>query len=164
MLSLGTKAKVGKRVQITPFFGHKRSLKVILKRNAWLKSDVIVQGTGTLVIGENSYVSQFSVIGVNERIEIGENVMIANAVSLRDTDHEFGDLKSPMNQQGFTTAPVVVEDNVWLGHGVVVTKGVRIGSGAIVAANAVVTKDVPKNAIMGGVPARLIRYRDGEKG
>ncbi|MAO07771.1 MAG: acetyltransferase [Alteromonas sp.] len=85
--------------------------------------------------------------------------MIANAVSIRDTDHLFDDISLPMNQQGYRTRPVVIKDNVWIGHGVVITKGVTIEEGAIIAANAVVTKDVPKNTIVGGVPAKIIRER-----
>jgi acetyltransferase-like isoleucine patch superfamily enzyme len=86
--------------------------------------------------------------------------MIANAVSIRDTDHNFKDLDIDMLQQGIQTEPVYIKDNVWLGHGVVITKGVTIHSGAIVAANAVVTKDVPENAIVEGVPAKIIKYRN----
>jgi acetyltransferase-like isoleucine patch superfamily enzyme len=59
------------------------------------------------------------------------------------------------------TAPVYIEDDVWLGHEVVITKGVTVHSGAIVAANAVVTKDVPENTIVGGVPTKIIKYRNG---
>ncbi|MBT8255235.1 MAG: acyltransferase [Bacteroidia bacterium] len=86
--------------------------------------------------------------------------MIADAVSIRDTDHNFQDDSIPMNKQGFSTAPVKIMDNVWLGYGAVITKGVTIGSGAIVGANAVVTSDVPENAIVGGVPAKIIRYKN----
>lgn len=85
--------------------------------------------------------------------------MIASSVSIRDTDHRFDRLDIPMISQGIVTAPIVIKDNVWIGHGAVITKGVTIESGAIIAANAVVTRDVPANAIMGGVPAKLIKYR-----
>lgn len=160
ILSSRGRVHIEKRVTLRPFFGMEKTLKVELHPNSQLKHDVIIQGTGTLVLGENSYISSFSVIGVNQRIEIGKNVMIANAVSIRDTNHNFNDLSKPMIQQGFNTAPVKIMDNVWLGHGVVITQGVTIGSGAIIAANAVVTKDVPENAIAGGVPAKIIKYRN----
>lgn len=152
--------RIERRVSIRPFSGMKRTLKVQLHANSHLKHDLIIQGTGTLVLGENSYISSFCVIGVNERIEIGKDVMIADAVSIRDTDHNFQDDSIPMNKQGFSTAPVKIMDNVWLGYGAVITKGVTIGSGAIVGANAVVTSDVPENAIVGGVPAKIIRYKN----
>ncbi|MEL6812939.1 MAG: acyltransferase [Bacteroidota bacterium] len=164
ILSSTGRVHIEKRVTLRPFFGMEKTLKVELHKNSQLKHDVIIQGTGTFMLGENSYVSSFSVIGVNERIEIGKNVMIANAVSIRDTNHNFSDLSKPMIQQGFNTAPVKIMDDVWLGHGVVVTQGVTIHKGAIVAANAVVTKDVPENAIVGGVPAKVIKYRNEEEG
>ncbi|HET8573279.1 MAG TPA: acyltransferase [Edaphocola sp.] len=151
---------IGKHVKIHSFRDGLRTFKVILDEGARLKNDVIIQGTGKLYIGKKSYISSFSVIGVNKSITIGKNVMIADGVSIRDTDHCFDDLSIPMIEQGITTAPVVIEDNVWIGYGAVVTKGVNIGAGAIIAANAVVTKDVPANAIVGGVPARIIKFRD----
>ena len=159
ILEVHGKVKIDKRVSLSPFRGKKRTLKVVLHQNTHLKHDCIIQGTGTFSLGENSYISSYCVIGVNESIQIGKNVMIANAVSIRDTDHLFDDISLPMNQQGYRTRPVVIKDNVWIGHGVVITKGVTIEEGAIIAANAVVTKDVPKNTIVGGVPAKIIRER-----
>lgn len=153
------KTIIEKRVNIRPFFNAKTPLKIVLKNNTNLKHDILIQGSGTLVLGENSYIGSYSVIGVNDTIEIGKNVMIANAVSIRDTDHNFTDVSVDMVNQGIKTEPVYIKDNVWLGHGVVITKGVTINSGAIIAANAVVTKDVPENAIVGGVPAKVIKYR-----
>jgi len=154
------KTTIEKRVNIRPFFNAKTALNIVLKNNTNLKHDILIQGSGTLILGENSYIGSYSVIGVNDKIEIGKNVMIANAVSIRDTDHNFGDLSANMINQGITTAPIYIKDNVWISHGVVITKGVTIQSGAIVAANAVVTKDVPENAIVGGVPAKVIKYRN----
>ena len=65
----------------------------------------------------------------------------------------------PLKDQGYRTAPVVIGDEAWLGANAVVLRGVRIGRGAIVGANSVVTRDVPDYAIVGGVPARLLRMR-----
>ncbi len=149
-------------VIVKPFFikGSAKNLQIILKRNVLLKHSSVIQGSGTLVIDDNSYISSYCVIGVNERITIGKNVMIADAVSLRDTSHNFSRTDIPMKNQGFSTAPITIEDDVWIGHGCVVTKGVTIGKGAIIASNAVVTKDVPPLAIMGGIPAKIIKYRE----
>lgn len=153
------RAVIERRVRIKPFTGGKNKLKIFLGKRATLKQNVIIQGKGTFVLGENSYIESFSVIGVNERIEIGKNVMIANSVSIRDTDHNFEDLDKPMLFQGIKTKPIAIKDNVWIGHGVVITKGITIHSGAVIGANAVVTKDVPENAIVGGVPAKIIKMR-----
>ena len=135
-------------------------LNIILNKNSRIKYKVIIQGKGVFELGKNSYLSHHVIIGVNEKVSIGDNCMVASYVSIRDTDHKFDDLKTPMINQGIKTSPITIEDNVWIGHGAVITKGVTIESGAIIAANAVISKDVPKNAIMGGVPAKIIKYRD----
>ena len=156
------KSSVEGNVKIRLFFiGGTRTagLRIILKKNVLIKHSTILQGSGTLSIDENSYMGSFCVVGVNDSISIGKNVMIADAVSFRDTSHKFDRLDIPMNSQGFLTGPIIVEDDVWIGHGCVITKGVTIGKGAIIASNAVVTKNVPPLAIVGGVPAKIIKYR-----
>jgi len=150
---------IQERVTITSFNYNKKGLRIILNEKANIKHDVILQGSGDIVLGKNSFVGSFSVIGSNDLVKIGSDVMIAQSVSIRDTDHQFGKKEVPMNTQGITTAPVIIEDDVWVGYGAVITKGVRIGKGAIIGANAVVTKNVEPYSIMGGVPAKLIRYR-----
>lgn len=160
ILNTESNVVIEKRVSIKPFLGSKKSLKVELRKNSLLKHDIIIQGTGLFVLGENSYVSSFCVIGVNEKIVIGNNVMIADSVSIRDTDHNFDDLNSDMISQGINTSEIIIKDNVWIGYGAVITKGVVINEGAIIAANAVVTKDVPPNSIVGGVPAKVIKTRN----
>jgi len=157
---IGKNNVIARRVQIRPFFDQKNRLQLKTEGNVRIYSDVLIQGSGKISIGYRSFIGSFGVIGCNDEIKIGENVMIAQSVSIRDTDHNFESLEKPMIEQGFQTAPIIIENNVWIGHGAVITKGIRIGSGAIVAANAVVTKDVPNNAIVGGVPAKLIRYRE----
>lgn len=152
------KLTVGKGVTVKPFF-YWGKITLSFGENVRIFNHVIFQGSGSLKIGKNSFINPYSVIGVNQEIQIGENVMIATGVSIRDTDHNFEDLTKPMISQGIKTAPIFIRDNVWVGHGAVITKGVTINDGAIVAANAVVTKDVPKNAIVGGVPAKLIKFR-----
>ena len=159
-IQLKGKNVVRKSVHIRPFTKQSSKLKLILEPKANIYSFVLIQGSGTITLGERTFIGSFSTIGCNESISIGKNVMIAQSVSIRDTDHGFEDLQQPMIEQGITTAPIVIEDNVWIGHGAVITKGITIHSGAIIGANAVVTKDVPANAIVGGVPAKLIRYRE----
>nr|WP_210534648.1 acyltransferase [Thermosulfurimonas marina] len=152
-------AFVQKDVKCIFFWINNKPLRIILKEKANIRSNTIIQGSGILEIGKNSFIGSYSVIGVNEKIIIGNNVMIAHNVSIRDTDHKFNRTDLPMIQQGISTAPVVIEDDVWIGHGAIITKGVKIGKGAIVAAGAVVTKDVPPYAVVGGVPAKIIKYR-----
>lgn len=119
----------------------------------------IIQGSGHIVFGRNSFCGAYCVFGVNREILIGSHVMIADAVSIRDTDHVFEEVSLPMVRQGIVSSSVVIEDDVWIGGGATILKGVHIGKGAIIAAGAVVTKDVAPYSIVGGVPAKLIRRR-----
>ena len=120
------------------------------------------QGSGEIIFGKNSFCGEFSVFGCNDRIQIGSNVMIAQAVTIRDTDHNFQETNIPMIEQGITTSPVVIEDDVWIGHGVTITKGVTVGKGSVIAAGAVVTRDIPGYSIAGGIPAKIIKSRNAE--
>ncbi len=158
-VTLGGSNIVQHQVILNIFRHGKGKFRLRLGHRTNLYHHVLIQGSGELSIGDRTFIGSYSVIGCNEKISIGKNVMIAQSVSIRDTDHRFDDLETPMIDQGFVSSPIVIHDNVWIGHGAVITRGVTIGSGSIIAANAVVTKDVPENAIVGGVPAKLIRYR-----
>lgn len=151
---------IGSGFRLRNMGGKDSRFKLILRKGSSIKYNVIIQGKGVFELGKNSYLSHHVIVGANERVVIGENVMVASYVSIRDTDHSFERLDIPMKAQGIVTKPVIIEDNVWIGAGAVITKGITIGSGAIIGANAVVTKNVPRNAIMGGVPARIIKYRE----
>nr|WP_308169579.1 acyltransferase [Acrocarpospora catenulata] len=156
-------------VKLRPFWfrdGRLRAdmLRVELGPRAHLEGSVIIQGGGRFTLGARSFVGSLSVIGVNDAVLVGADVMIAQAVSIRDTDHRAGPADTPMLWQGIETAGVVIEDDVWIGHGATVLRGVRIGRGAIVAAGAVVTRDVPPGAVVGGVPARVLRVRSDSPG
>lgn len=144
---------------VRQFLPQKSILEVCLKGNNRLGENTIIQGSGRIIFGKESFCGAFCVFGVNEEVLIGQHVMISDAVTIRDTDHVFKDLDRPMKQQGFFTQPVVIEDDVWIGHGATILKGVTIGTGSIVAAGAVVTKVVPPFSIVGGIPARVISRR-----
>lgn len=75
-------------------------------------------------------------------------------------NHGFYTRDIPTKEQDYMDAPIVVEDDVWIGAGSIILSGVTIGKGAIIAAGAVVNKDVPPFAIVGGVPAKVLKYRE----
>ena len=97
-------------------------------------------------------------IDAHERIEIGRNCMIGPHCYITDANHGVA-VDLPVNKQPIEAKPVTIEDEVWLGAGVIVLCGVRIGRGAVVGAGAVVRRDVLANAIVAGVPAREIGSR-----
>ena len=158
-------ARISKHAKIVPLT-HVNDLTLSIKMypSSRLTSNVVIQGSGKFELGQNSFIMPYCVISVNEKIIIGKNVMIADFASIRDDDHRFDNVDVPMIEQGMATSPIIIEDDVWIGHGAIVLRGVNIGTGAIVAAGAVVTKDVPAYAIVGGVPAKIIKYRNEQRG
>lgn len=94
-------------------------------------------------------------------LRLGDDVMMGPRCVFISTNHRIADTDRPMNSQGGPEddRPIVVEDDVWFGANVTVTAGVHIGRGAVVAAGAVVTGDVPPYSVVGGVPARVLRSR-----
>ncbi|BDU75913.1 acyltransferase [Mesoterricola sediminis] len=114
--------------------------------------------------GRGIRVGKRSGIGVNCRVggplDIGDDVMMAPGVVILTQNHRFDDLTVPMLDQGYVGGgAVVIEDDVWIGTNAIILPGRRLGRGSIIAAGAVVTKDVPPYAIVGGNPARLLRSR-----
>lgn len=111
---------------------------------------------GQLEIGARSYIGSGSVICARDQVTIGTDCLIAEYVTIRDQDHRFGPgLLS--SQAGFTTAPVKIGNNVWIGAKATVTKGVTIGDNVVIGANSVVARDIPSNCVAVGMPARVIR-------
>ncbi|MBI6548024.1 DapH/DapD/GlmU-related protein [Xenorhabdus lircayensis] len=116
-----------------------------------------------LFIGENCQLNDFVHIAAAEKIKIGNNVLIASRVFISDLNHGSysGTLQSHpesiCNERALSTSPVTIEDNVWLGEGVVVLPGVSIGRCSIIGANAVVSRDIPPYSIAVGNPAKVIK-------
>lgn len=114
---------------------------------------------GTISIGADCSVNGYSFISGGGDVLIGDHVMIASHVSIYAANHVFGDTSVPMNKQGLSSKGIVIERDVWVGTGVRVLDGVRVGTGSILAAGAVVTKSTDPYSINGGVPARKIGTR-----
>ena len=109
---------------------------------------------GRITIGDNTFINSGTSIGSLASITIGNNVAIGNYVLIMDSDfHNPADHTLPGAK-----APIIIEDGVWIGARATILKGVTIGKHAVIAAGAVVTKDVPAGALVGGVPAKVIRY------
>ncbi len=114
-------------------------------------SDIRIFKNAELYIGSGYTNSNVQII-CEDKITIGEDVAIARDVIIRDTDsHKI------LDEKHSKTKPVVIGNHVWIGTRAIIMKGVTIGDGSIIAAGAVVTKDIPENCIAAGVPARVIR-------
>jgi acetyltransferase-like isoleucine patch superfamily enzyme len=118
-------------------------------------------GGGGIRVGADSYVGPHSVLFGAGEIQIGDKVAIGPDCVITSHGHNFGDDKIAILDQPTRFEPVVIEDDVYIGTGSVVLHGVRIGRGAVVGAGALVARDVPSGAVVLGVPARIVRYRDG---
>jgi acetyltransferase-like isoleucine patch superfamily enzyme len=134
-------------------------LTVSVGRAVTIYPNVSIRGRGRLIIGDCCSINGGVIFGLTCDLIMGSHVMVADNVSFRTADHEYADLAVPMLEQGERAMPIVVGDDVWIGANVTILRGVTIGQGAIVAAHAVVVKDVPPFEIVGGVPARTIGSR-----
>jgi galactoside O-acetyltransferase len=116
---------------------------------------------GRLRIGNNVSINVNSNISPADggEVEIADNVLIAQNVVIRASDHRHDLTDRPINQQGHTGGSIFIGEGAWIGANAVVTRNVRIGAHAIVGAGAVVTRDVAPYTVVGGVPAKLIRNR-----
>ncbi len=115
---------------------------------------------GEVRIGDKTVLGQECTISAYQRISIGEQCIVADRVMLIDFDHNVAHVERPIRVQGIYKRDVRVGSNVWIGYGAQILRGVTIGDNAIIGASAVVTKDVPANAVVGGSPARVIRMRE----
>jgi acetyltransferase-like isoleucine patch superfamily enzyme len=121
---------------------------------------ILTMKDGIIEIGDNTRIGSHCRLATSTRLSVGQNVLVAHHCYIGAESYHFERLDIPISQQGKNLqGGVTIEDNVWLGAGVVVLDGVTIGRDAIVGAGAVVTEDIPEFAIAYGVPARVVRKR-----
>lgn len=141
------------------------NLKVVIGNNVTIYGDAGFQGYKVfenpyLEIGDNTFIGPQVRIGVGKEIRIGKHCLIAARVFIADHDGHPLDWKKrreklPVDKEDIK--PIIIEDDVWIGEGAFICKGVTIGRGAIVGARAVVTKDLPAFSVAAGSPARVIK-------
>ena len=131
-----------------------------LEHDIYFKYDGIWAPGPSIILRDRVFVGFGCEFNVRRRLEIGSDCLIASGCKFIDHDHGSARGDIPMREQtGGAEAEIVLEEDVWLGVNVVVLKGARIGRGAIIAAGAVVTADVPAYEIWGGIPARKLSER-----
>lgn len=113
-------------------------------------------------VGNNVSFNQMCYIQGSGILTIGSDVGIAHGVTIETESHGFSDASTCIGNQPMTYAEVVIDNDVWIGAKVTILSGVHIGNGAIIGANAVVTKNVDQMTIVAGVPAKVIKYRRRE--
>lgn len=122
-----------------------------------LQADVYVEPGATLTIGNNVGMSSTR-LWIHESARIGNNVKIGGCVLITDTDaHPMDYMARRSSNEGTKSAPVVIEDDVWVGAHCIILKGVTIGARSIIGAGSVVTKSIPADCVAAGNPCRVIK-------
>lgn len=121
---------------------------------------ILASNNAKIRIGSGTRIGLYSVFNGGDSINIGRDVLISGFVYLQTSQHRFSDRNRAIRDQGYYHAPLSIDDGAWVAAHVVVMPGVKIGSGAVIGSNAVVTKSVDSFAVVGGVPAKPIGVSD----
>jgi acetyltransferase-like isoleucine patch superfamily enzyme len=162
---------------LNPFFHKKKGrskiryntrMDVLPFRNFELGYDSIIEdfstinnGVGDVIIGDHTLVGMSNVI--IGPVTIGNNVITAQHVVMSGLNHVYTDVFTPISRQKVKTAEIIIEDDCWIAANAVITAGVKVGKHSVIAAGAVVTKDVPPYSIVAGNPGKVIKRFDFEK-
>jgi acetyltransferase-like isoleucine patch superfamily enzyme len=141
-----------------------RQASVELGRWAWIGHGTKIRcHEGLVSIGAKTVLGQECTISAYQHVSIGRECVIADRVMLIDFDHGMVEVERPVRLQGIYKRDVRVGNNVWIGYGACILRGVTVGDNAVIGTSAVVTRDVPANAVVAGVPARVIRMREAPR-
>jgi acetyltransferase-like isoleucine patch superfamily enzyme len=145
----GVKLEIGPQATLT------------IGRWAWLGHGCKIRvHEGEVKIGAKTVIGQECTVSAFQHVSIGRECIIADRVMLIDFDHGVTEVDRPIRAQGIYKRDVDVGHNVWIGYGACILRGVTVGDNSIIGTSAVVTTTVPANAVVGGVPARVIRMRE----
>jgi acetyltransferase-like isoleucine patch superfamily enzyme len=150
----------GKRLQIQ--IGRRGRLR--FGRFVWIGDGTKIRcHEGEVTIGAKTVLGQECTISAYKCVRIGDQCVIADRAMFIDFDHGITEVERPIRLQGIYKRDVDVGSNVWIGYGACILRGVTVGDNAVIGTNAVVVADVPANAVVGGVPAKMIRMREAPK-
>ncbi len=133
-------------------------------RFAWIGDGTKIRcHEGEVIIGPKTVLGQECTISAYKHVRIGEQCVIADRAMFIDFDHGMVEVERPIRVQGIYKRDVDIGSNVWIGYGACILRGVKVGDNAVIGTNSVVTRDVPPNAVVGGIPAQIIRMRDAPR-
>ena len=118
---------------------------------------------GEVIVEDKTVMGQECTISAYKHVRIGEQCVVADRAMFIDFDHGTVEVERPIRVQGIYKRDVDVGSNVWVGYGACVLRGAQVGDNSVIGTNAVVAKDVPANAVVGGVPARILRMREAPR-
>jgi acetyltransferase-like isoleucine patch superfamily enzyme len=141
-----------------------RQAVVHLGRWSWIGHGSKIRAhEGEVRIGAKTVLGQECTISAFQHVSIGRECIVADRVMLIDFDHGVVEVERPVREQGIYKRDVRVGNNVWVGYGACFLRGVTVGDNSVVGTYAVVNRDVPDNAVVAGVPARVLRMRDAPR-
>jgi acetyltransferase-like isoleucine patch superfamily enzyme len=120
---------------------------------------ILATNNSTISLKDGVRVGLYSILNGSDSITIGKHCLISGYVYIQTSMHNFKDKTTKVQNQGFSYAPIVLEDDTWLGTHVVIMPGIKIGAGGVVGSNAVVTKNVEAYQVVAGIPAKVIKER-----
>lgn len=132
--------------------------RVFIREHAWLNVSDNPNNKYSLFIGDGTYIGRFAHINAYRKTIIENDVLIADRVYISDVDHEYHNIDLPIMYQGITEEkPVRISSGSWIGINAVILPGVTVGKNSVIAANSVVTSDIPDYCVAAGNPARIVR-------
>ena len=164
-LTIGEKTKLQDGVYIDALSreGVQIGENVVIGRNTRIECTGGLQSVGKGVkIGDRTTFGNDCMFGAAGGIEIGDDVVAGQYIRFHSENHKFNDMTTLIRKQGVTHKGIKIGNNCWIGAGTVFLDGAELGEGCVVGANAVVTKKFPSNAVIAGIPASVIRFRDKE--
>jgi len=142
----------------------RRGAKVRFGRFTWIGDGTKIRcHEGVVEIGAKTVMGQECTISAYKHVRIGDECVIADRTMFIDFDHGMVEVERPIRAQGIYMRPVTIGSNCWIGYGAAFLRGVTVGDNSVIGTYAVVTKDVPANAVVAGVPARIVRMREAPK-
>lgn len=156
LISLDENVQIKQNAIVESRFGGKIE---IGKKTQILDGVILLTCGGDIIIGENCSINPYTIIYGVGGIKIGDNVLIAGHCMIIPNNHNFSDKNILITKQGCTAKGIIIEDDVWIGHGCSILDGVIVGKGSVIAAGSVVSKSVEPYSVMAGIPAKKIKER-----
>lgn len=158
------------KIAIHDFFYRKKQYKLYKKmkcvgKNIYINKGCKIDSIDEIEIGDNVWIGTCCHLVASGGLRISSGCILSHNIEIWTQNHNYqsDDLMSVPYDKRFIKKPVVIEENVWIGSRVIILPGVTIGEGAVIGAGAVVTKNIPKCAVVGGNPAKVIKYRNEEQ-
>ncbi len=172
---IGDNCKIGDDITINVYLSGKIRIgnRCVIQKGVDMGGNIIIGDSSTvgacskimtmpkaqLNVGNDVLINHFSILGASESVEIGDHCIFAPYLHITDAEHSFEDIAVTIKHAPIKSAPVIIQENVWLGSGVIVLMGCNIGKGSVVGAKSLVNKSLPDYSVAFGIPAKIHKSR-----